>query len=325
MPLMKLIVGFFIILVVSCQSQYIAQQDYYVDSSRPSVSFDSRVQFLILHYTAVNEEESFKILTQPQWPVSSHYLVTEHPQLKEGKPVVYQLVSEIKRAWHAGLSSWGNYKNINPASVGIEIVNLGYVDKDGKDPSRKIDLDKMSVDKKDLLFFEERYWFSFPPEQINAVIALSQDIVLRHQISPEHVLGHMDISPLRKSDPGPLFPWKQFYDAGVGAWYEEDVFKKYVNNRPLDKEVDSRVLLKALALYGYAVPTPIDIRIPKNLVTKKEVLSYEENVQLVIRAFQLHFRPTNFSGVADVESEAIALALVHRYKSDSLARRALKG
>jgi N-acetylmuramoyl-L-alanine amidase len=143
------------------------------------------VQFLILHYTAIDEPTSLKVLSQQG--VSSHYLVGDQMPVK-----VWQLVDESKMSYHAGLSDWKGYSRLNASSIGIEIVNLGFRDAP-----------------------EGRTYFPFPQAQIDRVIALVKDIVARHQIRPEYILGHSDIAPQRKSDPGPLFPWKQLADAGL--------------------------------------------------------------------------------------------------------------
>ncbi|WDI34317.1 N-acetylmuramoyl-L-alanine amidase [Entomospira nematocerorum] len=292
-----------------CNHGYIHRSAYYVDSSRPSITFDSRVQYLIMHYTAVDEEESFRLLTTESWPASAHYLVTEDPKQKNHQPVVYQLVSENERAWHAGVSRWGENSRLNSASIGIEIVNLGYIDIEPVFDQHN----SLIEDGYHVWEAENRYWFYYDPAQIEAVKILAKDIVDRYNIEPQHVLGHTDIAPLRKSDPGPLFPWRELYDAGIGAWYDDDLFLKYLGYRELDTVVSTEQLLNLLKLYGYASPAPIDERIPSNQITEEERLQYEREAQLVIRAFQMHFRPTNFSGIADAETEAIILALLEKY------------
>lgn len=158
-----------------------------IDATYTAKSQDSRVQFLILHYTSDTFDVSLKTLTEGA--VSSHYLVDINP------PTVYQLVDESKRAFHAGVSRWGATAALNAASIGIEIVNLG----DRKTP-------------------EGTVWFDYPEKQMDVVIALVKDIVKRHQIRADRILGHSDIAPGRKVDPGPLFPWQRLADAGFGRW-----------------------------------------------------------------------------------------------------------
>ncbi|WDI35914.1 N-acetylmuramoyl-L-alanine amidase [Entomospira entomophila] len=298
-----------IVIYSGCNKGYVHHSEYYTDTSRQSATFDSRIQYLIMHYTAVDEEESFRLLTTESWPASAHYLVTENPKQKHHQPVVYQLVPESERAWHAGVSRWGENSRLNSASIGIEIVNLGYIDIEPTFDQH----DSLIEDGYHVWKAEERYWFYYPSEQVEAVKLLAKDIVDRYNIEPQHVLGHTDIAPLRKSDPGPLFPWRELYDAGIGAWYDDDTFLKYLDYRELDSLVSTDHLLHLLRLYGYPTPTPLDQRIASSQTTLEERSQYEREAQLVIRAFQMHFRPTNFSGVADAETEAIILSLLEKY------------
>jgi N-acetylmuramoyl-L-alanine amidase len=303
-------------LVMGCQqSNNKGSTTHYKDTSKPSATYDNRVQYLIIHYTAVDEEESFYLLNSAHWPASSHYLITDPPPRKNNLPVVYQLVDESDRAWHTGASQWGSHRNLNASSIGIEIVNFGYLEED--DPDRFNYHDWIALGKPYILA-EERLWPHYGEEQMDALVALTKDIVERYGIVPEYVLAHSDIAPTRKSDPGPLLPWERLYNEGVGAWYEEDTLRRFVDNRPLDLEVDNALLLATLKAYGFPVPPVLDKRIPTELLNEGEVEAYNEEVRLVIRAFQLHFRQSNFSGIADVESEAIALALLERYQGEEI-------
>jgi len=150
-----------------------------------SPNFDERkydVSMIILHYTGMqNAEAALARLTEEESKVSSHYTIDE-----DG--TVYQHVDEAKRAWHAGVSYWQNVKDVNSASVGIEIVNPGH----------------------------EFGYRAFPKAQIEAVTALCQGIQSRYEI--EHVLAHSDVAPDRKQDPGELFPWAMLAMEGVGVW-----------------------------------------------------------------------------------------------------------
>ena len=149
----------------------------------PSKNFDERRPVVIvLHYTEQDSvEQSLETLRSRNsgGRVSSHYLVG-----KDGK--TYQLVSDAKRAWHAGAGSWGAITDVNNASIGIEIDN------DGKSP--------------------------FPDAQIDSLIVLLRDLTTRLRIPPTQIIGHSDLAPTRKIDPGPLFPWKRLHDAGFGLW-----------------------------------------------------------------------------------------------------------
>lgn len=140
-------------------------------------SFDERIKFLVLHYTEQNLETSVKLLLGQN--VSVHYLVSDI------KPYpIFQLVDESKRAWHAGASSWQGRQNLNDISIGIEIVNRGY---------------KNNIDGNIL-------WYPYPEKQMQSVTELCQKIIKNYNIHPTCVIGHSDIAPGRKVDPGPLFP-----------------------------------------------------------------------------------------------------------------------
>lgn len=151
---------------------------------KPSPNFDERgrtVDMIVVHYTGMRTAaEAIDRLTDPEAKVSSHYVVDE-----DG--TIYSLVPESKRAWHAGVGAWKGEGDINARSVGIEIVNPGH----------------------------EFGYRKFPSKQIDLVIALIKDIRTRHEVSPAMVLGHSDIAPQRKEDPGELFPWGKLAAAGV--------------------------------------------------------------------------------------------------------------
>ncbi len=229
-----------------------------IDTSYNSVSQDSRVQFLILHYTAGNFPVSLKTLTEEA--VSSHYLVSDNP------PTIYRLVNENRRAYHAGVSSWRGNTQLNASSIGIEIVNRGFRD----DASG-------------------RQWFDYPQEQIDAVIALVKQIVAKHKIKPEHVIGHSDIAPQRKTDPGPRFPWKQLADLGLIQWPDatrvQQKIPEYEAALP-----DTEWFQQKLAAHGFEVPRHGDL---------------DEPTRRVLSAFQMKYRPSKFDGVPDAETAAM--------------------
>ncbi len=186
---------------------------------------DSRVLFLILHYTDESMADSVRILTQQN--VSAHYLVSD-----EAPPRIYRLVDESQRAWHAGVSSWQAHALLNASSVGIEIVNPGLVKQaDGS-----------------------AAFAPFPPAQMAQVVALVQDIVQRHHIRPERVLAHADIAPQRRSDPGPMFPWERLAERGLVRWPEAAqvrIAREALQAAPLP---DVAWFQDQLARVGYAVP-----------------------------------------------------------------------
>jgi N-acetylmuramoyl-L-alanine amidase len=248
--------------------------DYLADASHPAVSHNSRVKHLILHYTAGSYEASLNQLTNDA--VSAHYLVPEQQIDAASKPVVLQLVPERERAWHAGASYWQGRTNINDSSIGIEIVNRGFVDT-----------------------AQGRVWQAYTPFQIDLVKKLALDVIARHHIEPYRVLGHSDIAPSRKSDPGPLFPWKELADAGIGAWPDADTVSRYLDGRDPHQPVDNIGLLQAqLRLYGYDAP----------LTGQLDAATIDTLI-----AFQMHFRASDYSGAADAETQAILQALLSKY------------
>ena len=170
-----------------------------------------------------------------------------------------QLVDEGRRAWHAGKSWWAGETDINTRSVGIEIVNPGH----------------------------EFGYRPFPDVQIEAVIALCRDIIARHPIPPERVLAHSDVAPLRKEDPGELFPWQQLHDAGVGHWAPSVPIVDGPALRPGDSGEAVSDLQARFRRYGYGIG---------------DEGTFGGETAAVVRAFQRHFRPQRVDGVADAST-----------------------
>lgn len=194
-----------------------------IDTRYHSTGHDSRVQFLVLHFTSSDFPSSLKILTEG--PVSSHYLVRDNP------PTVYRLVDESRRAYHAGVSSWKGSTQLNASSIGIEIVNLGLIDGT----------------------VEAGTWDEYPQEQMDVVLELVKDIVRRHEIRPDRIVAHSDIAPQRKVDPGPRFPWKRFADAGLITW--PDATEVARRQRAFEQALpDIAWFQEMLARHGFAVP-----------------------------------------------------------------------
>ncbi|KTS72219.1 N-acetylmuramoyl-L-alanine amidase [Pantoea stewartii] len=271
-----------LIIITGCSnknSDYRKRQSYAIDKSHVSLAQNQRIRFLIFHYTAVDNATSLKLLTGEN--VSAHYLISDHVDTSTKKTIVYKLVSEDKRAWHAGTSNWNGRTNLNDSSVGIEIVNLGF--------------------KKN--FFGKKIWYPYSQHQIKTIAALANDIILHYGITPDNVLGHSDIAPLRKEDPGILFPWKKLAALGVGAWPDPEKVKYYLHGREKNQSVDVSKMQKLLSQYGYD-------RIPQSG-------ELDEATQKTISAFQMHFRPSKFDGKPDAETEAIAMTLIHQYRDPS--------
>ena len=225
-----------------------------------------RQRFLILHYTAENFANSIAHLTGPN--VSVHYLVPTFNTIDSTYPndalKIYCIVEESDRAWHAGVSTWGDATDLNDTSISIEIVNL----------ANNVEFQP------------------YPEEQIALVIKLCKNILLRYpDIKPTHVLGHSDISVGRKQDPGPLFPWEKLHKHGIGAWFDTDTVKHYIQ---LFKDSMPSVSTVIEKLSGYGYNTNVD-------------------QTDLFKAFQMHFRQSNYSGEFDIETAAIAYALYDKY------------
>lgn len=215
---------------------------------RPSPNHDSRggapIDILVLHYTGMKTaEEALARLCDPAAKVSAHYTID-----RDG--TIYAHVPESERAWHAGVSYWAGERNVNARSIGIEIVNPGH----------------------------EFGYIPFADAQIDALIELVRGILKRHSIPPKRVVGHSDVAPARKADPGELFPWQTLAQHGIGVWPE-----------PPTEGGDT---LADLARFGYGLPPVVDIA-PRDVVS----------------AFQRHFRTSRIDGVADAETSALAKAL----------------
>ncbi|MDE2427883.1 MAG: N-acetylmuramoyl-L-alanine amidase [Burkholderiales bacterium] len=257
-----LLLAFFAAILSGCATTRI-------DTSISAVSQESRVQFLILHYTALDQPTSLKVLSQQG--VSANYLVGNDDPV-----TVWNLVDENRLAYHAGLSSWNGFSKLNASSIGIEIVNKGFTDTP-----------------------EGRVYYPFPQKQIDRVIALVKDIVARHQIRPEYILGHSDIAPQRKSDPGPMFPWKQLADAGLIPWPDAT---QVAEKMPLYEALlpDVSWFQEQLGKYGYTVP-------------KTGIL--DDETRNVLIAFQTKYRPEKFDGEPDAQTAAMLDVLNNRVKT----------
>ena len=209
----------------------------------PSPNFDERkaeVDMLVLHYTGMKTaEEALARLCDPAAKVSAHYTIC-----RDGR--VFAHVPEERRAWHAGVSYWAGETNVNGRSIGIELVNPGH----------------------------EFGYVPFAEPQIAALIELAQDILARHPIPPHRVVGHSDVAPARKEDPGELFPWARLAVEGVGLWPGAgSAGDAIMDDVPL-----------ALARFGYGISPYTDV-----------------SPETVCAAFQRHFRQDRVDGRWDAE------------------------
>jgi N-acetylmuramoyl-L-alanine amidase len=230
-----------------------------IDKTYTAKGQASRVRFLVLHYTVSDKPVSLKVLTEQQ--VSAHYLLTD-----DASPTIYGLVDETRAAYHAGNSSWKGFTQLNNSSIGIEIVNAGWKDTP-----------------------QGRVYAPFPQTQIDALIPLVKDIVARHGILPENVVGHSDIAPLRKQDPGPMFPWYQLARAGLVVW--PDPNRVAAVRQVFDIQVPDAIWFqKKLAAHGFSLA---------------QTGLFDQPTRTVIAAFQMKYRPANIAGEPDAETAAM--------------------
>ncbi len=219
--------------------------------SLPSPNFSSRasakVSLLVLHYTGMKSvREALDRLCDRQAKVSAHYVIDE-----DG--TAYRMVDEEHCAWHAGVSYWQGHRNVNNISIGIEIVNPGH----------------------------EFGYRPFPKAQMEAVAEICKDIIFRHAISADNVVGHSDVAPMRKEDPGELFDWKWLAGQGVGLWPQHG-YREMEEWKPV---------IARLVEYGYEEPQD------------------DAGMRKIITAFQRHFRPSRLDGVWDTECEELLASL----------------
>lgn len=201
------------------------------------------VDMLVIHYTGMQTAaEAIDRMCDPAAKVSAHYCIDE-----DG--VITRLVPEDRRAWHAGVASWRGHADINERSIGIELVNPGH----------------------------EFGYRPFPGAQITALILLASGILRRHEIPSRNVVGHSDVAPSRKQDPGELFDWKRLAQAGIGLW-------------PEPRPADPADFPAMLAEYGYAVAS--------------------DSAGESIEAFQRHFRPSRIDGEGDEECAQLLAGLL---------------
>ncbi len=223
------------------------------------------VKFVIFHYTGMKKEnQAITRLTDPKSKVSSHYLIKNNGE-------ILTLVPDLYVAWHAGVSSWKNYKSINKYSIGIEISNPGH----------------------------EYSYKKFSKKQIKSIIKLSIYLKKKYKIKSNFILGHSDIAPDRKKDPGEKFPWKYLSKNKIGQWHylnEKKLFKK--RNRIVDR-LEKNKFIKNLYKIGY----------PKNILFNKYRYS-----KLLTTAFQRRFRQELVNGIIDQECLFISNNLAKNLK-----------
>ena len=180
------------------------------------------IKIIVIHYTGMqSERESIIKLLNPKSKVSSHFVIN-----RNGK--VYSLVKNEQIAWHAGKSCWGKYKNLNKNSIGIELVNKGH-----------------------------RFGYTnYKKKQISNLIKICKSLIKKYKIKKRNIVGHSDIAPLRKIDPGEKFPWKQLANNKIGIWHncKSNLLRQYQNIKILEKK-DKIKFIKNLNKIGYCFST----------------------------------------------------------------------
>ncbi|MDA9740541.1 N-acetylmuramoyl-L-alanine amidase [Pelagibacteraceae bacterium] len=217
---------------------------------------NKNITAIIIHYTGMqSERESIKRLTSMKSKVSCHYLIN-----RSGK--IFKMVKEENVAWHAGKSMWGKYKNLNENSIGIELVNKGH-----------------------------QYGYqNYTKKQINKLVLLCKYLIKKYKINKRLILGHSDIAPLRKIDPGEKFPWKYLSSKGIGIYPKKILLKK--KNYP---KLQFKRFLKNLHTIGYRY---------LNTNLKKKI----------IKNFQRRFRQRKINGILDLETMKISQFLSKNQK-----------
>ena len=230
---------------------------------RSSLNFDKnkrlkkQIKLIVFHYTGMQSKvEALKKLFNPKSKVSCHYFIDEIGN-------VVRVVPEKFSAWHAGKSSWKNFKLLNEFSIGIELVNPGH----------------------------EFGYRNFSKKQINSLIKISKKLIIKYKISKLNIVGHSDIAPLRKKDPGEKFPWKKLSKYKIGIWHSLKKNELKKSRKKKTNSVEKKFFFKYVKKIGY-----------QTRFNKKKTF-YENKI---VKAFQRRFRPEHISGKIDQECLLIA-------------------
>ena len=220
------------------------------------------IKIIVIHYTGMqSERESISRLSDPKFEVSSHFVIG-----RNGK--IYRLVKDNKIAWHAGKSCWGKYKSLNKNSIGIELVNKGH----------------------------RHGYKSFKKKQISSLIRICNLLKKKYKIKNRYIVGHSDVAPLRKNDPGEKFPWQHLSKKNIGIWHDckSKILKKSRKIKIISNQ-DKKKFIKILKKIGYYFPN------------KNQFL-----LRKVITAFQRHYRKELINGIIDKECLIIAINLAKK-------------
>ena len=245
----------------------------YKTSLNYSPNFDSKkrkknqIKFIIFHYTGMKSEKAaIRKLTNFKSEVSCNYFIKKNGE-------IITMVPDLYAAWHAGKSLWKKYQSLNKNSIGIEITNPGH-----------------------------RHGYNkFSKSQIRSLIKLSRSLIRKYKINSNNILGHSDIAPERKKDPGEKFPWEYLAKKSIGFWHNLNKKLLYKNRKIKINNYQKKIFIKNLIKIGYPIQK-----------TKKLESYLEKNLNLIIKAFQRRFRQDLISGIIDKECLIISHNLVKK-------------
>lgn len=247
------------------------QGDYWVGAT----NFNMRKpNYVIIHHTAQNSTaQTLKTFTTPATKVSSHYVIS-----RDGK--VYHMLNDYLRAWHAGVSKWGNNSDINSSSIGIELDNNGTE--------------------------------AFSEEQVNSLLRVLTMLKSKHDIPTANFIGHSDIAPTRKVDPSPTFPWKKLADSGFGYWYDEDVLDSVMTAKTYTV-ADSALLQNEVLVFERVAKYE---NVPESFQVQDalRIIGYDtRNLNAAVKAFKLHFIQKDIHPILSEADKKILYNLYKKY------------
>jgi len=223
-----------------------------------------QIKFLIFHYTGMKSEiDAINRLTNQKSKVSCHYFIKKSGQ-------ILNLVPNLYIAWHAGISSWKIFKSLNKYSIGVEISNSGH---NGK-------------------------YKKYNKNQIKSIIKLSKYLIKKYKIKSKFILGHSDIAPERKKDPGEKFPWEYLSKKKISYWHNLNSKRRMQNRTQKVEKTDKKTFIKNLIKIGYS------------LKLNHKNIKY---LKLITKAFQRRFRPELVNGLIDKECLLISINLVKKF------------
>jgi|TARA_B110000037_G_scaffold207724_1_gene254987 N-acetylmuramoyl-L-alanine amidase len=238
----------------------------YSPNFNPKKRTSKQIKFIIFHYTGMKKEsEAINKLTNIQSEVSCHYLIKNTGE-------IVKIVPDLYIAWHAGKSSWKNHKSLNQNSVGIEITNPGH----------------------------EFGYKKFSKKQVSSILRLTRFLMKKYKISSESILGHSDIAPQRKKDPGEKFPWEYFSKKGIGVWHTLRKQELIKNRRLKTSKIEKKIFFNNISKIGYSKKNPKD-------------LNKDRYLSNATKAFQRRFRQELINSKIDRECLLISENLLKKY------------